>query len=572
MEKVSELQRRRAENIIWTAADSYSFTPDFKAYDKDGCADIYWNCIIGAVRRHYEYPKLEELFRGLQQYEDSDDYEALLWLGLENCVYQKEVSDRPVLEGLRKNYARAFLDAYAVWDDFRLYEALATGHYSRVLGLPVKLHSYDIKLLDELEFDADMSTHDIVERAKGLFERWFQIKTEEKKRDKSDRKWWLFGFKKRKNEKKTRFRRFGIGFADHPSNIYGSGTASEQRVDSQIKTKMSAEELRAFMETKYGRPIFDCRETEEIERGLCSGNHLGCHLHFTKGDRVDTSQIQNGFEALSRQRETSQIESNRSRYQAELSKNNTAIAKLTGKIQNSVLLHLQPTPVKSNSGQLLGRSVWRATELGDDKVFVKNEQDDMGDLSVDILLDASTSQINRQETVSAQGYIIAQSLTRCGIPCRVMSFCSMTGYTILRIFRDYNSPKDNEKIFEYVSNGCNRDGLAIAAAHHLMNRSLCEHKLLIVLSDVKPNDVVKMRRPGADELIPYERRAGITDTAFEVRRARADGISVICVFTGDDEDLPSAKLVYGRDFARIQSLDKLADTVGMLIQNQIKNL
>ena len=55
-----------------------------------------------------------------------------------------------------------------------------------------------------------------------------------------------------------------------------------------------------------------------------------------------------------------------------------------------------------------------------------------------------------------------------------------------------------------------------------------------------------------------------------VRRARADGIAVVCVFTGNDEDVPSAKMVYGRDFARIQSLDKFADTVGMLIQNQLK--
>ena len=60
------------------------------------------------------------------------------------------------------------------------------------------------------------------------------------------------------------------------------------------------------------------------------------------------------------------------------------------------------------------------------------------------------------------------------------------------------------------------------------------------------------------------------DTALEVRRARADGIAVVCVFTGNDEDVPSAKMVYGRDFARIQSLDKFADTVGMLIQNQLK--
>ena len=47
---------------------------------------------------------------------------------------------------------------------------------------------------------------------------------------------------------------------------------------------------------------------------------------------------------------------------------------------------------------------------------------------------------------------------------------------------------------------------------------------------------------------------------------------MLCVFTGSDEDVPSAKLVYDRDYARIRSLDKLADTVGMLIQNRIKNL
>ena len=62
------------------------------------------------------------------------------------------------------------------------------------------------------------------------------------------------------------------------------------------------------------------------------------------------------------------------------------------------------------------------------------------------------------------------------------------------------------------------------------------------------------------------------DTAYEVRRARADGIAVICVFTGEDADVPSARLVYGQDFTRIQSLDRLADTVGRLIRNRLRNL
>ena len=140
----------------------------------------------------------------------------------------------------------------------------------------------------------------------------------------------------------------------------------------------------------------------------------------------------------------------------------------------------------------------------------------------------------------------------------------------MRIFRDYGQRTQNDKIFDYVSNGCNRDGLAIRAAHYLINESPYEHKVLIVLSDVKPNDVIKIRDRDGGELTAYEYEAGLTDTALEVRRARADGIAVVCVFTGNDEDLPGAKLVYGRDFARIQSLEKLADTVGMLIQNQIK--
>ena len=38
------------------------------------------------------------------------------------------------------------------------------------------------------------------------------------------------------------------------------------------------------------------------------------------------------------------------------------------------------------------------------------------------------------------------------------------------------------------------------------------------------------------------------------------------------KNLFAARTVYGRDFARIRSIDQLADTVGLLIQNQIRNI
>ena len=573
MPEISELQKKRAENIIWSCAENYAFTPDFKAYDKDGAADLYWNCIIGAVRKHYDYPKIEEVLHSFLQYEESDTYEGLMWLGLENCVFQKEVGNRPVLAVLRRRYASAYVRANrgVPVEDRDFLSSLSLAHWMRVLGEDPPISRYDTQLLDELEFSPDLDTDAIVERAKALFLKWFQILAEEKKHAKHHFSLPAIALHG-KRAGKGRYRKFGIGLADHPDHIYG-GTAvggADEKLD--VKTTLSASELREFMEAKYGSSMFSPQRTTELERTLCTGSHENCHLHFTYGVHTSDVKIQNAFEALSRQREAAQTESNRKYYQDHIVRNRIAVSRLSGSIRHSVLMHLEPSPVKANAGILNGRTVWRATTLGDENVFRKDEHSDAGNLCVDILLDASTSQKRRQEIISTQGFIIAESLTQCAIPCRVMSFCSMTGYTILRVFREYGKPHDNRNIFDYVSNGCNRDGLAIRASHELIRSSPYEHRLLIVLSDVKPNDVIRIHSVKDEEPQPYESLAGLTDTALEVRRARADGISVICIFTGNDEDVPSAKMVYGKDFVRIQSFDRLAETVGMLIQNQIKNM
>ncbi len=568
MNEITELQKRRAVNTIWNGARDYSFQPDFKAYGPDGQAELYWNLLIGALRRHYEYPKLRSLFDSFEREEERDTYEGLLWLGLENAVFQRELPERPVLAALRRDYAARFVDSFGgtVPDDYRLLDCLSYAHYLRVLGREVKLSRYDERLLDELEFSPQLTTDEIVERAQALFQRWFHIVTDEKRRE---RRPLSFALNRRSARKQPRrYRKFGIGLLDRPQ---AGGTEEGDTEKAALHTRMSAAELRTFMTGKFGRPIYSEQELREIERRLCTGNHRGCHLHFTEGAPA-AWKLQNGFEALQKEREAAQIERNRRYYQDNLARGRAGIQKLSAAIQNSVLLHLRPSPVRSDTGRLLGGKVWRATLLDDARIFERSEQDNMGDLCVDILLDASTSQKDRQETVSTQGFVIAEALTRCRIPCRVMSFCSMTGFTILRIFRGYEEPQYNSRIFEYVANGCNRDGLAIRAAHYLIAGAPYEHKLLIILSDVKPNDIVKMPSAGEEEFTDYEREAGVRDTAFEVRRARTDGIAVICVFTGEDADVPAARLVYGQDLARIQSLELLADTVGRLIQNQLRNL
>ncbi len=238
-----------------------------------------------------------------------------------------------------------------------------------------------------------------------------------------------------------------------------------------------------------------------------------------------------------------------------------------------MLVNFESSMARSKSGKLDANKIWRSIYVNDNRVFDKDLKNDIGNITVDILLDSSASQCERQEIIAAQGYIIAESLSRCGIPTKVYSFCSLRGYTIINLYRDYNEGDKNDRIFNYRASGSNRDGLAIRTALHMMGETQSENKILIVLSDCKPNDIEV--NPGTG-LIPlrteYSGAKGVNDTAYEVKRGIMKGNTILCVFTGEDEDLPSAKKIYGHNFVRINNLERFADIVGVLLQNQLKNL
>ena len=85
----------------------------------------------------------------------------------------------------------------------------------------------------------------------------------------------------------------------------------------------------------------------------------------------------------------------------------------------------------ARSGNLDPERVWRAPLLDDSRVFRCAEEENQPSFTVDLLLDASASRLHCQEVIAAQGAILAESLSRCHIPVRVSSFCSLRGYTCL---------------------------------------------------------------------------------------------------------------------------------------------
>ena len=77
MKEINDLQRRRASNIIWSFAGRYDFVPDFRAYDNEGMADMYFNCIIGAARRYFDYEKIEQEYQILKNLGDANGMHLL---------------------------------------------------------------------------------------------------------------------------------------------------------------------------------------------------------------------------------------------------------------------------------------------------------------------------------------------------------------------------------------------------------------------------------------------------------------------------------------------------------------
>ena len=463
---ISELQKRRADNIIWNCANDYSFAPDFKAYDGSGGADIYWNVIFGAARRRLEYDKLEKLFAMLDKYKNAAVYQKIFWNAIEPVLFRRELAERPVLERLRP--------------------APEEG---------------------ELRFRDEMTTDEIVETAKAFFYERYGLCGDGKLRP---------GFRL------PRLRRMSVDsflqrgpLFTHEEGLY-HGDVAGLKGDFTLSNKMTEAELRAFLETKFGKSIVPPERIMQLEKQLCRGNHKFTHLFYTKGETVELRGVYSTFEMHQRRRQAELIAKNRAYYQKNLLHNRLLIANLSTDIMNSVLLHMQPAPVKSGAGALDSALAWKAIRLGDEKVFKRTENENAGDMSVDILLDASHSQVNRAHKISSQAYIISEALRRCGVPSRVMSFCSMSGFTIMRLFNDYTS-SDNGSIFDYYTEGCNRDGLAVRAAGELMSHTSCEHKMLIILSDVKPLDAAaKIRRDERDVGVSYDGLRALRDKPGEL--------------------------------------------------------
>lgn len=241
-------------------------------------------------------------------------------------------------------------------------------------------------------------------------------------------------------------------------------------------------------------------------------------------------------------------------------------------------------------GRLDGGSLWKL-KTADPRVFFKVQQPgDVPTLAVYLLVDVSGSMgiydappsIAGMESVPEDLSLFAKEwwfaihenpkrITRavqaattlaevCGllnIPYTVVGFS--TGYFSVLHYRYVKwGEKENHRLALMTHNQNNRDGYSIRAATRELLSRPDNRKILIVLSDGKPND------------FGYRHLEAVNDTAKAVREAEKQGIGVIGIFFGDRDEIPIAQKIYN-NFIYAEELAALPVILGRLLKKIILN-
>lgn len=320
----------------------------------------------------------------------------------------------------------------------------------------------------------------------------------------------------------------------------------------------------SYIELNYGRSYLTPLEQEQLNRRICRGAHADCSLYFTDGILADMVKVNSQSEYARKAREFNLRTLHQNRRVTM-----RGIEVLTDILKHALTVRSEEESSLSEFGTIVPSRLWNVGRTSNRKLFERVQKCDSSEFAVDVLIDASGSQRNRQSQVALQAYIISCALSRIGLPHRVLGFCTFWDYTIMRRFREYDEgPEADERIFEFYGSSNNRDGLAVRAASWGLAQRPEENKILIILSDGRPNDII-VNRPGSRNPAPYYGDYAVKDTAVEVRKVRGMGISVLGVFAGEEEDLMAERRIFGKDFAYIRQIQNFSPVVGRYLKKQL---
>lgn len=516
----TEDERKRAENLVWTAAGDYAFTPDFLSFTEDGSADLYMNLVIGLAHKWLGRPTealLEEVSRSRRAAILGDT----LWLGIESYVYARELPSRPALETLRAQHAEAY---FARLQNLNRQQWMAenkrlldqqTIRWSRVLGRKTRVYAPDRRALAAaLELDPDLSADEVAATLRAILTRFFAYRGEAEVKPVHIRlnavEAWILQHVFRTEHQHTDTLMMKNTYTANAS--VGTPVASDGKHGGA-----GAMGERAYITACFGHSLYTDEELQQLEARLCVGGHRGCHVYVTDGKfdtdssrgqtwlreksgaqmnditrtnqrtedgaekasgtgtRTDVAASRGGFfdseTAKVRQDSAQQALANQRFFASEGELARSLVRRLSARLELTLSDLRENVAVHAPVGRLDPVRAWRMPIVHDPDVFEKQRPEREMPLDVTLLLDASASRMQMQEQLAVEAWILAEALKNCHVPAAVWNFRSLRGYTVLEKMKDF-SERDCAHLFHFYAAGWNRDGLGLRlAAEELLHGS-----------------------------------------------------------------------------------------------------
>lgn len=576
----------RIRNLLWTVSGDYQLDmkPDVSLFLRSKAIALYDGIKQGALARYYDKDMLglylvKKIF--LQAGENELTFVAQLCI--EEAIGDKICEERPGIRDMQRQCMEDILEQeFDILPDLRdipgrlkvavLRRRLNNGewHVEKKLQPFMELieragNSTDtlelIRVIDEL-YNRLMDPN--FESMHGRLEQVLAVTME----DLTEYSWEDFLSEEMYEEV---LESYAEQLTNSVSGLENSAVTEEMEEKRQKKRSVKVvtpemlEKAYTYVELNYGKSYLSEAEEKKINYQMCRGIHSDCSLYFTEGILKNPVKSNYQYEYAKRLRNKN-IWLYHDKHR--IVKHNITV--LTETLRKSLVLRSETQTVLSDRGMIVPSRLWRIGRTNDAKLFQQELKGEISDFVVDVLIDASGSQMKRQGDVALQAYIISEALSNVDIPYRVMSFCTFWDYTIMHRFRRYDDPRsENDNIFNYVTSSNNRDGLAIRTAGYDLLQREEEKKIMIILSDGRPYDVI-INRPNAKNPEPYQGKAAIADTATEVRRLRNLDVSVLGVFAGEEKDLATEKKIFGKDFAYIRDIANFSKIVGRYLTKQLE--
>lgn len=555
-----EINENRINNLQWAGAESYDFDNFISGSNIDGNPDFYLNLIIGLAIKYLGYIEIKKLFDSWAYNIKRDKYDLAFIYIIEDFTYNKEVVIRPVLESLRKSYAKKFLDDK--YDLQRRNLALRQNKIYRLEEIRMReilnlkkatISKKDRDLYLALMLEADTNKDNLEARVKDLFEKYLGYKENNILKNLPALNISLF-----ENAGMLSLERSNLPADFKAKGEKSHGFASLVLAYGNKKRKASLK----FIEKTFGKSIFDEEIRLGIERDLCTGSHKRSKLYFSRGIDENDKDLDQNLNKKTIARHLLKFKTHKASY-------NRAISVLSKEIKLKLNLTSSLDQDLSQRGRLVPRLAYKAEISDRAKIFMKNTLKSNPSMKVDLLIDGSASLLDKESEVAIEAYILSKSLENNNILNRVIAFQTVNDFTILSILKDYDDKAEMKKIFRFKAMGWNRDGLIFRAYRAILDKDI-KNTLSLILTDANPQDLKPLISDGFKLNRPYQEEPALDDTKKSLAYLRKKGLSIAAIINGNKLD--NAKVLYRNNFIKIDDPAGISSAAGKFIKKQISKV